>query len=319
MDLDKMSETKNIMIQHLQELYDGYVSLQENLHTQSKDFQTESLSQLDAIKGSETQIQTHMAQIQKQESEIRDLKKQKHEYEEMIRNLQDKLHDTQTKAQEEECSKTRFDMMKQQAKEITEKDREIERLNRLVLLLKKKNETQKASQETSKQLDGGWSPTASKTPRQEEDNNPDVIDTVLSSVSDSVLKLEQEVEQEEVVHIEPEPSPSPSPDEKDVSDEVAEPEVTEPEVTEVTEPEVTEVTEPEVTEVTEPEVTEEVVEEPSEELEVLSYRKKKYIIVTGDTDNNLYAWLEGDKKGELLGKWGTTGSGKRKPMLPKKK
>ena len=295
MDLEKMSETKNIMIQHLQELYDGYVSLQENLHTQSKDFQTESLSQLDAIKGSETQIQTHMAQIQKQESEIRDLKKQKHEYEELIRNLQDKLHDTQTKAQEEECSKTRFDMMKQQAKEITEKDREIERLNRLVLLLKKKNETQKASQETSKQLDGGWSPTASKTPRQEEDNNPDVIDTVLSSVSDSVLKLEQEVEQEEVVHIEPEPSPSPSPDEKDVSDEVAEPEVTEPEV------------------------TEEVVEEPSEELEVLSYRKKKYIIVTGDTDNNLYAWLEGDKKGELLGKWGTTGSGKRKPMLPKKK
>ena len=183
-------------------------------------------------------------------------------------------------------------------------------MNRLVLLLKKKNETQKASQETSKQLDGGWSPTASKTPRQEEDNNPDVIDTVLSSVSDSVLKLEQEVEQEEVVHIEPEPSPSPSPDEKDVSDEVAE----EPDVAE--EPEVTE---PEVTEVTEPEVTEEVVEEPSEELEVLSYRKKKYIIVTGDTDNNLYAWLEGDKKGELLGKWGTTGSGKRKPMLPKKK
>ena len=267
------------------------------------------MSQLDVIKGSETQIQTHMAQIQKQESEIRDLKKQKHEYEEMIRNLQDKLHDTQTKAQEEECSKTRFDMMKQQAKEITEKDREIERLNRLVLLLKKKNETQKKSQESSKQLDGGWSPTASKTPRQEEDENPDVIDAVLSSVSDSVLKLEQEVSQEEVVHMEPEPSPSP--DEKDVSDEVTEPEVTEPEVTE---PEVTE------TEVTETEVTEpEFVEEPSEELEVLSYRKKKYIIVTGDTDNNLYAWLEGDKKGELLGKWGTTGSGKRKPMLPKKK
>ena len=282
MDLEKMSETKNIMIQHLQELYDGYVSLQENLHTQSKDFQTESLSQLDAIKGSETQIQTHMAQIQKQESEIRDLKKQKHEYEEMIRNLQDKLHDTQTKAQEEECSKTRFDMMKQQAKEITEKDREIERLNRLVLLLKKKNETKKASQESSKQLDGGWSPTASKTPRQEEDDNPDVIDTVLSSVSDSVLKLEQEVEQEES---------EPSTDKKDISEEVTETEVTEPEV----------------------------VEEPSEELEVLSYRKKKYIIVTGDTDNNLYAWLEGDKKGELLGKWGTTSSGKRKPMLPKKK
>ena len=304
MDLEKMSETKNIMIQHLQELYDGYVSLQENLHTQSQSFQTESLSQLDVIKGSETQIQTHMAQIQKQESEIRDLKKQKHEYEEMIRNLQDKLHDTQTKAQEEECSKTRFDMMKQQAKEITEKDREIERLNRLVLLLKKKNETQKKSQESSKQLDGGWSPTASKTPRQEEDENPDVIDAVLSSVSDSVLKLEQEVEQEES---------EPSPDNKDISEEVKEPEVTEPEVTEpeVTEPEVTE---PEVTE--EPE---EVVDEPSEELEVLSYRKKKYIIVTGDTDNNLYAWLEGDTKGELLGKWGTTGSGKRKPMLPKKK
>ena len=294
MDLEKMSETKNIMIQHLQELYDGYVSLQENLYTQSQSFQTESLSQLDAIKGSETQIQTHMAQIQKQESEIRDLKKQKHEYEEMIRNLQDKLHDTQTKAQEEESSKTRFDMMKLQAKEITEKDREIDRLNRLVLLLKKKNETKKKSQETSKQLDGGWSPTASKTPRQDGDNNPDVIDTVLSSVSDSVLKLEQEDQedkQEEVVNMEPEPSPSP--DEKDVT----EPEITEPEVAE--------------TEVAE---TEEVVE-----LEVLTYRKKKYIIVKGDKDNNLYAWLEGDNKGELLGKWGTTNSGKRKPMLPKKK
>ena len=156
---------------------------------------------------------------------------------------------------------------------------------------------------------------ASKTPGKSEDDNPDVIDAVLSSVSDSVLKLEQEVSQEEVVHMEPEPSPSPS--EKDVSDEVTEPEVTEPEVTEpeVTEPEVTE---PEVTDEV-AEEPEEVVDEPSEELEVLSYRKKKYIIVTGDTDNNLYAWLEGDKKGELLGKWGTTGSGKRKPMLPKKK
>lgn len=305
MDLEKMSETKNTMIQHLQELYDGYVSLQENLYTQSQSFQTESLSQLDVIKGSETQIQTHMEQIQKQESEIRELKKQKHEYEEMIRNLQDKLHDTQTKAQEEESSKTRFDMMKLQAKEITEKDREIDRLNRLVLLLKKKNETKKKSQETSKQLDGGWSPTASKTPRQDEENNPDVIDTVLSSVSDSVLKLEQEDGQEEAVTMEPEPSPSP--DEKDVtgtseSEQAMEETPAEPEVTE------TEVTEPEVAE------TEEVVD-----LEVLTYRKKKYIIVKGDKDNNLYAWLEGDNKGELLGKWGTTNSGKRKPMLPKKK
>ena len=308
MDLEKMSETKNTMIQHLQELYDGYVSLQENLYTQSQSFQTESLSQLDVIKGSETQIQTHMEHIQKQESEIRELKKQKHEYEEMIRNLQDKLHDTQTKAQEEESSKTRFDMMKLQAKEITEKDREIDRLNRLVLLLKKKNETKKKSQETSKQLDGGWSPTASKTPRQDEDNNPDVIDTVLSSVSDSVLKLEQEDQedkQEEVVTMEPEPSPSP--DEKDVtgtseSEQAMEETPAEPEVAE------TEVAETGVTE------TEEVVE-----LEVLTYRKKKYIIVKGDKDNNLYAWLEGDNKGELLGKWGTTNSGKRKPMLPKKK
>lgn len=308
MDLEKMSETKNTMIQHLQELYDGYVSLQENLYTQSQSFQTESLSQLDVIKGSETQIQTHMEQIQKQESEIRELKKQKHEYEEMIRNLQDKLHDTQTKAQEEESSKTRFNMMKLQAKEITEKDREIDRLNRLVLLLKKKNETKKKSQETSKQLDGGWSPTASKTPRQDEDNNPDVIDTVLSSVSDSVLKLEQEDQedkQEEVVTMEPEPSPSQ--DEKDVT----RPSESEQAMEET--PAETEVAETEVTE-TEVAETEEVVE-----LEVLTYRKKKYIIVKGDKDNNLYAWLEGDNKGELLGKWGTTNSGKRKPMLPKKK
>ena len=303
MDLEKMSETKNTMIQHLQELYDGYVSLQESLYTQSQSFQTESLSQLDVIKGSETQIQTHMEHIQKQESEIRELKKQKHEYEEMIRNLQDKLHDTQTKAQEEESSKTRFDMMKLQAKEITEKDREIDRLNRLVLLLKKKNETKKKSQETSKQLDGGWSPTASKTPRQDGDNNPDVIDTVLSSVSDSVLKLEQEDQedkQEEVVTMEPEPSPSP--DEKDVT----RPSESEQAMEET--PAGPEVAETEVAE------TEEVVE-----LEVLTYRKKKYIIVKGDKDNNLYAWLEGDNKGELLGKWGTTNSGKRKPMLPKKK
>ena len=71
---------------------------------------------------------------QELEDEIRSLKRQKCEYESMINDLQRKLEI----ADEEEQENNKFDMLRIQAKEITMKDREIDRLNKLIKNLKSK-------------------------------------------------------------------------------------------------------------------------------------------------------------------------------------
>ena len=288
-NINDITRSKNKMIHVLQEFYRGYLDMTETLEDMKVTHQTETRSQLDALKGSEITLNQHLEKIRTQEDEIRELRKSKHEYETMIRDLQDKLHEKQNAEAEEATQSNKFSMMRLQAKEITEKDREIERLNRLLLLYKnKKQEPPKAP------LDGGWSPTRSKTPRQSVDsetvddsvqNESHVIDNVLSSVSDAVLKLEKAVENEEVA-----------------DEEVAADEEVSVETTEETEVE-----------------DEEVAVEEAEPIlyEELLYRKKKYLYDPKDDTNVLYEWLEGSKPGKIVGTWGTTKSGRKKPLLDK--
>lgn len=300
-NINDITRSKNKMIHVLQEFYRGYLDMAETLEDMKITHQTETRSQLDALKGSETTLNQHLEKIRTQEDEIRELRKSKHEYETMIRDLQDKLHEKQNAEAEEATQSNKFSMMRLQAKEITEKDREIERLNRLLLLYKnKKKEPAEAP------LDGGWSPTRSKTPRQSVDsetvdesvqNEPHVIDNVLSSVSDAILKLEKAVENEEVV------------DEEVVADE----EVVEDE--EVVDEEVAVEEEVEDEEVADEEVA--VVETEPILYEELTYRKKKYLYDPKDDTNVLYEWLEGSKAGKIVGTWGTTKSGRKKALLDK--
>ena len=315
-DMNQITRSKNKVLSDVQTFYRGYLEMAEMLQDMKIMHQSETRSQIDALKGSETTLNQHLETIRTQEEEIRSLRKSKHEYETMIRDLQDKLHEKQSAEAEETEQSNKFSMMRLQAKEITEKDREIERLNRLLLLHKNKKQGPAKAP-----LDGGWSPTKSKTPRQAEEveaaeeassndtNDKNVIDHVLSSVSDSVLKLEKATSEENLDEVAVE------------SVEAAAEEATEEEVAEATEEAETEEAEAVEVDAAE-EATEEVeaVEEATEDdiqYEEITYRKKKYLYDPKDDTNQLYEWLEGSKAGKIVGTWGTTKSGRKKPLLTK--
>ena len=85
---------------------------------------------------------------------IKSLEKANHEYESIIRDLQDKIE----LVEEEESENNKFDMLRIQAKEISEKSREIDRLNGLIEHYKKKDESNKIdkviNKVESKQVEG---------------------------------------------------------------------------------------------------------------------------------------------------------------------
>jgi len=318
-DINQITRAKNRVISDIQEFYRGYLAITETIHDMKVMHEGEARSQLDALKGSELTLSHHLDKIKEQEDEIRDLRKSKNEYEVMIRDLQDKLHEKQNADAEEVEQSNKFSMMRLQAKEITEKDREIERLNRLLLLHKNKNK----KQESTPPLDGGWSPTRSQTPRQEEnvedvedveiaegDTNDEthVIDNVLSSVSESVLRLERVVStdtEEPVEEAEVEPVEE-TVEVAEEEEEVAEEEVAEEEVAEE--------------EVEEEEEEEEVAEEEEVEeitYEEITYRKKKYLYDPNDATQKIYECTDGSQAGKVVGTWGTTKSGRKKPLLDK--
>ena len=209
-----LGEEKNNMIQSLQNIFREYLRVKEEMNTQKVFHQTEVTSSLDTIQNQEKTITDHLESIQSYEEESRLHKKQLSEYEGMIRSLEDKLSDTLKEKGEETQTSNKFNMIRIQADEIANKDREIERLNKLVLNLKTK--TKKT---VIKDVSGGWSPTKSKSPELtpltagdegEGEEEPSVIDTILASVGEAIQKLEPDFEEEvieDVEDVEEEPAP----------------------------------------------------------------------------------------------------------------
>ena len=138
---DKKNQINNL----LQDIFSEYNRMNETKIQSKCENDLELRNMIDTIRDLEKSEIEKMKQNEIHENEIRSLKKQIHEYEEMINSLQSKLEI----ASEEEQENNKFDMLRIQAKEITMKDREIDRLNGLIKNLKKKEEKEIPPKEDS--------------------------------------------------------------------------------------------------------------------------------------------------------------------------
>ena len=134
MDPINLCDKKNQINNLLQDIFTEYNRMNETKIQSKCENDLELRNMIDTIRDLEKSETNKMKQNELYENEIRSLKKQIHEYEEMINSLQSKLEI----ASEEEQENNKFDMLRIQAKEITMKDREIDRLNGLIKNLKKK-------------------------------------------------------------------------------------------------------------------------------------------------------------------------------------
>ena len=119
---------KNQLLSLVQDIVNDYQALNDTFMEQKQNSLQEIQKLNSLIHEQEANVQKQQSHTQTDESEIHRLKKQCYEYEEMIRKLEDKLN--------EKKENNKFNMMIAQANELEAKDREIERLNKLVLSLK---------------------------------------------------------------------------------------------------------------------------------------------------------------------------------------
>jgi hypothetical protein len=271
------------MMENLQEIFTEYNRMSESvLQGRTEDIR-EKQQLLRTIRSLQEGEDTHLSRISALETELWEVQKTNHEFSELIKRLEDTVAETQS----EQIQENKFDMLRMQAKELTDKDREIERLNKLILHLK----TQAQLKRSHSQDIIGFSPTHSDRPK-EAVKPPSVLDLVMKEVENT--------EHDELIVTEVEPKTDVA-DVADVAD--VEPTVVESEETE----------EEEVVEAVDTE-EEEDVEEVVEEVETVVYRKKEYLILTGDTEPIVYR-KEGETRGPRVGVWGTTKSGKKKVVL----
>jgi hypothetical protein len=269
MDGHNLCTLKQGMMENLQEIFTEYNRMSESvLQGRTEDIRDKQ-QLLRTIRSLQEGEDTHLSRISALETELWEVQKTNHEFSELIKRLEDTVAETQS----EQVQENKFDMLRMQAKELTDKDREIERLNKLILHLK----TQAQLKRSQSQDIIGFSPTHSEAPT-EAVKPPSVLDLVMKEVVNT--------EHDELIVTEVEPK-------TDVAD-------VEPLVVEAVDTEEEEVVEAE--------------EEDVEEVETVVYRKKEYLILTGDTEPIVYR-KEGETRGPRVGVWGTTKSGKKKVVL----
>lgn len=127
-EVNNLSEKKNQIQDLLQDIFNEYNRMNESKIQNNCEKDLEMRTMIETIRTLESSEKQKI-------DEIRKLNKTIHEYETLINNLNDKLETVEEDKNEE----NRFDMVRIQAKEITEKDREIERLNGLLNHYKKKD------------------------------------------------------------------------------------------------------------------------------------------------------------------------------------
>ena len=135
MDAVIINEKKTEIYSLLQDFFDEYNRI-DSTRIQSRcenDLELRRLS--DIIASQENEAKNRMKRIQDLEQEVQSKIKHNHEYETMINSLQEKL----SVADEEKVEENKFNMVIIQANEMSQKDREIERLNKVIKTLKEQS------------------------------------------------------------------------------------------------------------------------------------------------------------------------------------
>ena len=127
--IQKRNDIDNLLQDIIDEFNEMYIKYEDN-HI---DLQNENHRLKEELFQQSNNISENIKEKNEYELEISKLNKQKYEYEKIIRDLEDKLNSKL----EENKETNKFNMMITQANELAAKDREIDRLNKLVLSLKK--------------------------------------------------------------------------------------------------------------------------------------------------------------------------------------
>ena len=280
MDTETINDKKNQIYGLLEDFFDEYNRI-DSTRIQSRcenDLELRRLS--DIIASQENEAKQRMKRIQELEQEVQSKIKQNHEYETMINSLQEKL----SVADEEKVEENKFNMVIIQANEMSQKDREIERLNKVIQGLKDKDKEKNEQEQVPEQ-----------EPVQEQIEESSTIDEVMDAVE---TKLESSVDDtEEVVEEQPEVSKDDSP--------------------------VSEKENEETVENTVEDTVESGAEEESEEevdrgaLMIFSYRRKDYFMYQLDNPQKLYEKLEDGKIGKEVGERIKNEKGKIKTFMYK--
>ena len=198
MESSTIIENKNKLISLVQDIVNEYNIMSELKIQKNCESSLEHRRLNDLIRDQEKNTQEQQKLIENFENENKKLKRQLHEYETMIRDLEDKI--VSLSEVKEEGNK--FGIIKTQADDIFNKDREIERLNRMIVKMKKS------------------------------DNEKTKIDDILEKVEEKIEVDEVSIQIEEKI-MESEPSPNGSiheEEEVEVEEEKKEEEVEEEEI-----------------------------------------------------------------------------------------
>jgi hypothetical protein len=188
MSIRCLSERKNEMIRMAQDIFDTYQNESQKFVEDLSEINKRLVEMKATIQDQEKVIKDNQDRINGDEEKIVSKTRQLSEYEDLIRKLEDRLKE---KIDGEESS-NKFNMIRMQAKEISEKDREIERLNKQVALMKERSKLR-----VTHNMDGGWSPTSSNNPQLNtaEDKSDgsivsDEINTIIETVGVEIMEKE---------------------------------------------------------------------------------------------------------------------------------
>ena len=189
MDAVIINEKKTEIYSLLQDFFDEYNRI-DSTRIQSRcenDLELRRLS--DIIASQENEAKNRMKRIQDLEQEVQSKIKHNHEYETMINSLQEKL----SVADEEKVEENKFNMVIIQANEMSQKDREIERLNKVIKTLKE-------------QSGGAWGVVSrdAKELKTEVKSDVSTIDKVMDALETTLGDTEpaDTIETEEIVEAE---------------------------------------------------------------------------------------------------------------------
>ena len=225
-------EKKNKIQDLINDIYGEYNRLNESKIQSNCENDLEMRTMINNIRSLES------SNVEK-DSRIKLLEKTICDYEAIIRDLQEKIE----LVKEEEQENNKFDMLRIQAKEISEKSREIERLNGLLKLSKEKKSNKidsiltdvkdnlESKIDNSLKVEESISPKEDTPPKEDtspkvqEFTDPETGEENPNFIYDKITlktncdKSSEDVQNEEIRHLEPEPSNPPSPvDEKEDSD-----------------------------------------------------------------------------------------------------
>ena len=200
MESSTIIENKNKLISLVQDIVNEYNIMSELKIQKNCESSLEHRRLNDLIRDQEKNTQEQQKLIENFENENKKLKRQLHEYETMIRDLEDKI--VSLSEVKEEGNK--FGIIKTQADDIFNKDREIERLNRMIVKMNQSDNEKTKIDDILEKVEGKIEVDEVSIQIEEKitESEPSPNGSIHSDNEEKVEEEEEKVEEEVEVEVE---------------------------------------------------------------------------------------------------------------------